>query len=168
MGTAPYKLMSSTPSIRASSAKATAYFFLDTGYTVRRKVYEGEYWIMKAFEQLSRKKKIGCGHTRIRSRYHLNRFFFFKFIFPIRKHGIIRIQRHLATLCPSVFAKLPMLWLIFWRESSRHPGGVTTIFAGTGCAIFWGALVRAENKFWVIIFGKITTCHKFWDVILER
>ena len=26
-------------------------------------------------------------------------------------------------------------------------GGVTTIYAGTGCAIFWGAFFRAENKF---------------------
>ena len=41
---------------------------------------------------------------------------------------------------------------------ARHPegGGVTTIYAGTGCAIFWGAFFRAENIFWGIIFGKIT------------
>ena len=42
------------------------------------------------------------------------------------------------------------------------------IYAGTGCAIFWGAFFRAENKFWGIIFGKITSIHKFWGVILEK
>ena len=26
-------------------------------------------------------------------------------------------------------------------------GGVTTIYEGTGCAIFWGAFFPAENKF---------------------
>ena len=52
-------------------------------------------------------------------------------------------------------------WIFFAR-------GVTTIYAGTGCAIFWGAFFRAENKFWGIIFGKITSIHKFWDVILEK
>ena len=35
-------------------------------------------------------------------------------------------------------------------------GRVTTINAGMGCAIFWGAFFQAENKFWGIIFGKIT------------
>ena len=47
-------------------------------------------------------------------------------------------------------------------------GGVTTIYEGTGCAIFWGAFFRAENKFWGIIFGKITSSYKFWDVILKK
>ena len=47
-------------------------------------------------------------------------------------------------------------------------GGVTTIYAGTGCAIFWGAFFRAKNKFWGIIFAKITSSHKFWGVILEN
>ena len=47
-------------------------------------------------------------------------------------------------------------------------GGVTTIYGGTGCAIFWGAFFRAENKFWGITFGKITSSHKFWGVILEK
>ena len=47
-------------------------------------------------------------------------------------------------------------------------GGVTTIYAGTECAIFLGAFFRAENKFWGIIFGKITSSHKFWGVILEK
>ena len=41
-------------------------------------------------------------------------------------------------------------------------------YAGTGCAIFWGAFFRAENKFWGIIFGKITSSNKFWGVILEK
>ena len=45
---------------------------------------------------------------------------------------------------------------------------MTTIHAGTGCAIFWGAFFRAENKLWGIIFGKITGSHKFWGVILEK
>ena len=40
-------------------------------------------------------------------------------------------------------------------------GGVTTIYGGTGCAIFWGTSFRAENKFGGIIFGKITSSHKF-------
>ena len=31
-------------------------------------------------------------------------------------------------------------------------GGVTTIYADTGCAIFWGTFSRAENKFWGTIF----------------
>ena len=47
-------------------------------------------------------------------------------------------------------------------------GGVTTIYEGTGCAIFWGAFFPAENKFWGTIFGKITSSHKFWGVILEK
>ena len=33
---------------------------------------------------------------------------------------------------------------------------------------FWGAFFRAENKFWGITFGKITSSHKFWGVILEK
>ena len=48
------------------------------------------------------------------------------------------------------------------------PRGVTTIYQGTGCAIFWGAFFRAENKLWGIIFGKVTSSHKFWGVILEK
>ena len=40
-------------------------------------------------------------------------------------------------------------------------GGVTTIYAGTGCAIFWGAFFRAENKFWGIIFGKLQVVINF-------
>ena len=47
-------------------------------------------------------------------------------------------------------------------------GGVTTIYAGTGSAIFWGVFFRAENKFWGIIFGKIKSSHKLWGVILEN
>ena len=47
-------------------------------------------------------------------------------------------------------------------------GGVTTIYEGTGCAIFWGAFFPAENKRWGIIFGKMTSSHKFWCVILEK
>ena len=47
-------------------------------------------------------------------------------------------------------------------------GGVTTIYEGTGCAIFEGAFFPAENKFWGIIFGKMTCSHKFWGVILEK
>ena len=53
-------------------------------------------------------------------------------------------------------------------KKTRVGGGVTTIYAGTGCAIFWGAFFRAENKFWGITFGKITSSHKFWGVILEK
>ena len=53
-------------------------------------------------------------------------------------------------------------------NGSSPRGGVTTIYAGTGCAIFWGAVFRAENKFWGITFGKITSSHKFWGVILEK
>ena len=37
-----------------------------------------------------------------------------------------------------------------------------------GMCHFWGAFFRAENKFWGIIFGKITSSHKFWGVILEK
>ena len=47
-------------------------------------------------------------------------------------------------------------------------GGVTTICEGTGCAILWGAFFPAKNKFWGIIFGKITSSHKFWGVFLEN
>ena len=47
-------------------------------------------------------------------------------------------------------------------------GGVTTIYEGTGCATFWGAFFPVENKFWGIIFGKITSSHKFWGVILKK
>ena len=34
----------------------------------------------------------------------------------------------------------------------RPQGG--TISAGTGCAIFWGAFFRADNRFWGIIFAE--------------
>ena len=43
--------------------------------------------------------------------------------------------------------------------------GVTTMYAGRRCPITWGAFLRAENKFWGIIFGKIASSHKFWGVI---
>ena len=34
---------------------------------------------------------------------------------------------------------------------------------------FFGVpFLRAENKFWGTIFGKITSTHKFWGVILEK
>ena len=33
-------------------------------------------------------------------------------------------------------------------------GGVTTIYAGTGCAIFWGAFSRAEINFGVSFLRK--------------
>ena len=33
---------------------------------------------------------------------------------------------------------------------------------------FWGAFFRPENKFWGIIFAKITSSHEFWGVILEN
>ena len=55
-----------------------------------------------------------------------------------------------------------------YKAESRWGGGVTTIYEGTGCAIFWGAFFPAENKFWGIIFGKMTSSHKFWGVILEK
>ena len=45
-------------------------------------------------------------------------------------------------------------------------GGVTSIYTGTGRAIFWGAFFGAGNKFWGIIFGKIIGGHKFWGIIL--
>ena len=37
-----------------------------------------------------------------------------------------------------------------------------------GMCHFWGAFFLAENKFWGIIFAKITSSHKFWSVILEN
>ena len=40
------------------------------------------------------------------------------------------------------------------QQIKELPGGVTTIYTGTGCAIFWGTFLRAENKFWGIIFLK--------------
>ena len=49
----------------------------------------------------------------------------------------------------------------------RGPGGVTSIYTGTGRAIFWGAFFRAGNKFWGIIFGKIIGGHKFWGIIFS-
>ena len=48
------------------------------------------------------------------------------------------------------------------------PGAGTSIYADTGCAFFWGAFLRAEDKFWSIILGKIISSHKFWGVILEK
>ena len=53
-------------------------------------------------------------------------------------------------------------------QASPGGGGVTTIYEGTGCAIFWGAFFPAEDKFWGNIFGKMTSSHKFWGVILEK
>ena len=46
-------------------------------------------------------------------------------------------------------------------------GGLTTIYAGTGCAILWSAFYQAENKFWGIILGKITSNHKLGGFTLE-
>ena len=51
---------------------------------------------------------------------------------------------------------------------TKIPGGVTTIYAGKGCAILGVPFLQAGNKFWGIIFGKITSSHKFWGVISER
>ena len=45
------------------------------------------------------------------------------------------------------------------------PGGVTSIYTGTGRAIFWGAFFGAGNTFWGIIFGKIIGGYKFWGII---
>ena len=61
----------------------------------------------------------------------------------------------------------------FWKpllSLKQRPGGggVTTIYEGTGCAILWGAFFRAENKFWGIILGKITSSHEFLGVIVEK
>ena len=50
---------------------------------------------------------------------------------------------------------------------AKLPGGVTSIYTGTGSAIFWGAFFRAGNKFWGIIFGKIIGGHKFWGIIFS-
>ena len=44
-------------------------------------------------------------------------------------------------------------------------GGVTSIYTGTGRAVFWGAFFGAGNKFWGFIFGKIIGGHKFWGII---
>ena len=54
------------------------------------------------------------------------------------------------------------------RFSPSDPrGGVTSIYTGTGRAIFWGAFFRAGNQFWGIIFGKIIGGHKFWGIIFS-
>ena len=45
---------------------------------------------------------------------------------------------------------------------------MTTIYAGTACAIFLFCFFRAENRFWGIFLGKIISSHKFWGVILEK
>ena len=63
------------------------------------------------------------------------------------------------------FENLLIIVLILFKTRG---GGVTTIYEGTGCAIFRGAFFRAENKFWGIVFGKITSSHKFWGVILKK
>ena len=36
-----------------------------------------------------------------------------------------------------------------------------------GICHFLGCLFQEENKFWGIIFGKITSSHKFWGVIFR-
>ena len=57
---------------------------------------------------------------------------------------------------------------LFVQQRCRIPGGgVTSIYTGTGRAIFWGAFFRAGNKFWGIIFGKIIGGHKFWGIIFS-
>ena len=55
------------------------------------------------------------------------------------------------------------------RNKPWNPGGggVTSIYTGTGRAIFWGAFFQAGNKFWGIIFGKIIGGHKFWGIIFS-
>ena len=57
--------------------------------------------------------------------------------------------------------------IIFRIPSPGGGGGLTTIYAGTGCAILWSAFYQAENKFWAIIFGKIISNHKLGGFILE-
>ena len=42
--------------------------------------------------------------------------------------------------------------IIFRIPTPGGGGGVTTIYAGTGCAFLWGAFYQTENKFWGIIF----------------
>ena len=63
----------------------------------------------------------------------------------------------------------PVLIVEYIREivSLTPRGGVTSIYTGTGRAIFWGAFFRAGNKFWGIIFGKIIGGHKFWGIIFS-
>ena len=58
--------------------------------------------------------------------------------------------------------KIPQHLIKYWG------GGVTTIHAGTGSAIFGGTFFRAENKLWSIMFDKIIGSHKFWGIILEK
>ena len=43
--------------------------------------------------------------------------------------------------------------VVKWVKDVMYtPGGVTSIYTGTGRAIFWGAFFGAGNKFWGIIF----------------
>ena len=60
-------------------------------------------------------------------------------------------------ICP---LNLPMVPILTWGGGNYH------IRRYEMCH-FWRAFFRAENKFWGIIFGKITSSHKFGGVILE-
>ena len=46
--------------------------------------------------------------------------------------------------------------------------GVTTLYAGTGFAIFRVPFFEQKIDFGGVIFGRITLSHKFWGVILEK
>ena len=69
------------------------------------------------------------------------------------------------------FAKVEKFYLVLKltvKLTVPGGGGNTTINAGTGCAFFWSAFLRAENKFRAVIIGKIARSQKFWGVILEK
>ena len=53
------------------------------------------------------------------------------------------------------------------KELDPGGGGVTTISAGTGCAIFWSAFFRAKMNFGESFLLKSQVV-KFWGVILEN
>ena len=99
----------------------------------------------------------------------------------LRRNGYINMHQNVFQLFPNLLnlrtdfvswggeeiTELAPYFPLFSSDQTWG-GGVTTIYAGTGCAIFWGAFFGAENKFWGIIFGKITSSNKFWGVILEN
>ena len=60
-----------------------------------------------------------------------------------------------------------MLQILVTSHNSRGEG-LTTIYEGTGCAIFWGAFFPAKINFGISFLVKSQVVINFGAVILEK
>ena len=88
--------------------------------------------------------------------------------FPSNKGGLAENDIMLVTDEKFVTNELELSEVFNNHYVTREGWGVTTIYAGTGCAIFWAAFFEQKKRVLGNIFGKITSNHKFWGVILEK